>query len=73
MTEEEILDEQPRPRESRLQAVYHYAAEIGRKVSIGVKLLPGENLSPRLVQRASTDLFPVLAHVREAGLQRASD
>jgi predicted nuclease of predicted toxin-antitoxin system len=37
-----------------------------------LKILLDENLSPRLVARLSS-LFPELAHVREIGLQRASD
>ena len=35
MTEEEILDEHPDLEKADFPAVYHYAAEIGRKVNIG--------------------------------------
>lgn len=35
MTEDEILDEHPDLEKADFPAVYHYAAEIGRKVNIG--------------------------------------
>jgi predicted nuclease of predicted toxin-antitoxin system len=37
-----------------------------------LNLLLDENLSPRLIQRLAS-LFPGLTHVRDIGLQRASD